>query len=213
MDRLLTENCITGKYTKLLEMSRDDILKGSEPDPFKKSIRERSQGYRYRLERVVVSPDTREVVVKFVCSTAGHEMHSVYVALDSFWDLFDENESSEKKVNMAYLINMAIMQGDIRCSCTCPSWIYSGAKYIGTQLGYAYGGKETRFPRIKNPQLKGSICKHLFVVLKALPFQKFGIASQVSSELRRLHLLDNKPKPEPESQEETGEETENVENP
>ena len=212
MDRLLTENCITGKYTKLLEMSRDDILKGSEPDPFKKSIRERSQGYRYRLERVVVSPDTREVVVKFVCSTAGHEMHSVYVALDSFWDLFDENESSEKKVNMAYLINMAIMQGDIRCSCTCPSWIYSGAKYIGTQLGYAYGGKETRFPRIKNPQLKGSICKHLFVVLKALPFQKFGIASQVSAELRRLHLLDNKPKPEPEPQEETGEETENVEN-
>ena len=198
-----------GKYIKLLEMSRDDILKGSEPDPFKKSIRERSQGYRYRLERVVVSPDTREVVLKFVCQAAGHEMHSVYVALDSFFDLFDENESSEKKVNMAYLINMSIMQGEIRCSCTCPSWIYSGVKYIGTQLGYAYGGKETRFPRVKNPQLKGSICKHLFVVLKALPFQKFGIASQVSSELRRLHLLDNKPKPEPEPQEETGEETEN----
>jgi hypothetical protein len=207
MNRILSENCIAGKYTKLLEMSRDDILKGSEPDPFKKSIRERSQGYRYRLERVVVSPDTREVVVKFVCSTAGHEMHSVYVALDSFWDLFDENESSEKKVNMAYLINMAIMQGDIRCSCTCPSWIYSGAKYIGTQLGYAYGGKETRFPRVKNPQLKGSICKHLFVVLKALPFQKFGIASQVSAELRRLHLLDAKPEPEP--HEETGEEADN----
>lgn len=193
MSRILLENCITGKYIKLLEMSRDDILKGSEPDPFKKSIRERSQGYRYRLERVVVSPDTREVVVKFVCSTVGHEMHSVYVALDSFFDLFDENESSEKKVNVAYLVNMAIMQGDIRCSCTCPSWIYSGAKYIGTQLGYAYGGKETRFPRIKNPQLKGSICKHLFVVLKALPFQKFGIASQISAELRRQGLLDKKP--------------------
>ena len=197
MINLLSENCISGKYTKLLEMSRDDIIKGAEPDPFKSSIKERSQGYRCRLERVVVSPETREVVVKFVCSAAGHEMHSVYVALDSFFDLFDENESSEKKVNIAYLVNMAIMQGDIRCSCTCPSWIYSGSKYIGTQLGYAYGGKETRFPRIKNPQLKGSVCKHLYVVLKALPFQKFGIASQISSELRRLHLLDKKPELEP----------------
>lgn len=181
---------INDKYTKLLEMTRDDILKGSEPDPFKTSIKERSQGYRYRLERVVVSPDTREVVAKFVCQAAGHEMHSVYIALDSFFDMFDANESSDKKVNVAYLVNMSIMQGEIRCSCTCPSWIYSGAKYIGTQLGYAYGGKENRFPRIKNPQLKGSICKHLYVVLKALPFQKFGIASQITSELKRLHLFD-----------------------
>ena len=186
MREFMLDNQIKGKYVKLLEMSRDDILRGSEPDPFNVPIKQRSQGYRYRMERVVVSKDTREVVVKFVCSAAGHEMHSVYVALDSFWDLYDENETSEKKVNVQYLVNMAIMQGDIRCSCTCPSWIYSGAKYIGTQLGYAYGGKETRFPREKNPQLKGSICKHLFVVLKALPFQKFGIASQISSELRRL---------------------------
>lgn len=182
-------NSISGKYSALLEMTRDDILKGAEPDPFKKPIKERSQGYRYRMERVVASEDTREVVVKFVCSAAGHEMHSVYVALDSFWDMWDANETSEKKMNIANLVNLCIMNGEIRCSCTCPSWIYSGAKYIGTQLGYAYGGKETRFPREKNPQLKGSICKHLFVVLKALPFQKFGIASQLTSELKRLKVI------------------------
>lgn len=209
-------NFMHGKYISLLEMTRDDILKGASPDPFNTPIRERAQGYRYRLERVVVSPETREVVVKFVCQAAGHEMHSVYVALDSFWDLWDANESSDKKVQVSYLINTAIMQGEIRCSCTCPSWIYSGAKYIGTQLGYAYGGKETRFPREKNPQLKGSICKHLYVVLKALPFQKFGIASQVSAELRRLHLLDNKPKtetqPEPQANETTTETTAEINN-
>lgn len=190
MGTLLDEhNSISGRYSVLLEMTRDDILKGAEPDPFKKSIKERSQGYRYRMERVVASEDTREVVVKFVCSAAGHEMHSVYIALDSFWDMWDANETSEKKMNVAALVNLCIMQGEIRCSCTCPSWIYSGAKYIGTQLGYAYGGKETRFPREKNPQLKGSICKHLYVVLKALPFQKFGIASQLTSELKRLHVM------------------------
>ena len=188
MEKILSEKCLTGKYNILLEMTRDDIIRGADPDPFKTSIKERAQGYRYRMERVVVSPETREIVVKFVCSQAGHEMHSVYIALDSFWDLWDENETSEKKVNIPYLVNMAIMQGDIRCSCTCPAWIYSGAKYIGTQLGYAYGGKETRFPRVKNPQLKGSICKHLYVILKALPFQKFGIASQISSEIKRQHL-------------------------
>jgi len=207
-----SKNCIMGRYVSLLEMTRDDILKGSEPDPFKKNIKERSQGYRYRMERVVASADTREVVIKFVCSAAGHEMHSVYVALDSFWDMFDENQASEKPVNMAYLVNLCIMQGEIRCSCTCPSWIYSGAKYIGTQLGYAYGGKETRFPREKNPQLKGTICKHLYVVLKALPFQKFGIASQLTSELKRLGVLGVKkeePEPETEAEPEAAENNEN----
>ena len=208
MRKILSEKCLKGKYNILLEMTRDDIIRGADPDPFKTSIRERAQGYRYRMERVVVSPETREVVVKFVCSQAGHEMHSVYVALDSFWDLWDENESAEKKVNVAYLVNMAIMQGDIRCSCTCPAWIYSGAKYIGTQLGYAYGGKETRFPRVKNPQLKGSICKHLYVILKALPFQKFGIASQISAEIKRLHL--DEPHIEPENTDNTEAEAENT---
>lgn len=209
MEERLFENCIAGKYMFLMEMTRDDIIRGASPDPHKNPIQVRSQGYRYRMERVVVSPDTREVVVKFVCSAAGHEMYSVYVALDSFFDMFEANESSEKKVNMAYLVNTAIMQGDIRCSCTCPAWTYSGMKYIGTQLGYAYGGKETRFPRVKNPQLKGSVCKHLFVVLKALPFQKFGIASQISSEFRRLHLIDNKPQPETNGSDATGDEQSN----
>ena len=186
---LESPNFISGEYTKLLEMTRDDILRGADPDACKTPIKTRSQGYRYRMERVVVSPETREVVVKFVCSAPGHDLHNVYVALDSFFDMFEENETSEKKVNMAYLINLSIMNGEIRCSCSCPAWIYSGSKYIGTQLGYAYGGKETRFPRIRNPKLKGSVCKHLFVILKALPFQKFGIASQVTSELKRQHVI------------------------
>ena len=183
------KNIISGKYQALMEMTRDDIIKGAEPDACKTPIRERSQGYRYRMERVVADVNTREVVVKYVCSTAGRPMYSVYVALDSFWDMWDANETAEKKVNIAYLVNMAIMQGDIRCSCSCPAWLYSGSKYIATQLGYAYGGTENRFPRIKNPQLKGSVCKHLFVVLKALPFQKFGIASQLTAELRRLKVI------------------------
>ena len=185
----VTENFIRGKHEDLLEMSREAILRGASPDPFNEPIKQRAQGYRYRMERVVASVDTREVVVKYVCSAAGHEIHSVYIALDSFWDLWDENESSENKVDLNYLVNMSIMQGEIRCSCTCPAWIYSGAKYIATQLGYVYGGKETRFPRKKNPQLKGTICKHVYLVLQALPFQKFGIASQLKSELSRLHVI------------------------
>jgi len=185
----ITEHIFHGDYSTILEMTRTDILNGASPDPCKTDIKQRSAGYRYRMERVVASVDTREVVVKYVCSAAGHEIHSVYVALDSFWDLWDENETSENKVDLNTLVNTAIMDGEIRCSCTCPAWIYSGSKYIATQLGYAYGGKETRFPRIKNPQLKGTCCKHVYLVLKALPFQKFGISSMLNSELKRLHVI------------------------
>ena len=44
-----------------------------------------------------------------------------------------------------------------------------GYKYMATQLDYNAGEPENRFPKIKNKNLKGSVCKHLYLTLKYLP--------------------------------------------
>ena len=62
------------------------------------------------------------------------------------------------------------LEGDIAVHCNDPSWKYWGFQYIGTVKNYALE-KEPRYPKIRNPNLKGSVCKHLDNVLYILPFQ------------------------------------------
>ena len=71
--------------------------------------------------------------------------------------------------------------GDIQVSCSCPAWKFWGYQYIGTKEKYAIE-PERRSPKIRNPQLKGSICKHLDVVLYVLPF----LHSRITKELRQM---------------------------
>lgn len=59
-----------------------------------------------------------------------------------------------------------MLAGDLSVHCTCPDFQYSGAKYMAYQMGYGIY-KENRFPKIRNPRLEGSVCKHLALVLSA----------------------------------------------
>lgn len=60
----------------------------------------------------------------------------------------------------------ALMHGDIAVHCSCLDFRYKGFLYMGYQMGYGIQ-KETRFPKIRNPNLEGTVCKHLGQVLKA----------------------------------------------
>lgn len=62
------------------------------------------------------------------------------------------------------------LAGDIEVHCTDPSWLYWGFKYIGTVKNYAIE-PEPLFPKIRNPRLRGAVCKHLDNILYILPFQ------------------------------------------
>ncbi len=59
------------------------------------------------------------------------------------------------------------MSGDLSVYCSCPDFKYHGYKYMGYQMGYGIF-KENRFPKIRNPKLDGTICKHLICVLSVL---------------------------------------------
>lgn len=58
-----------------------------------------------------------------------------------------------------------LLSGDIAVYCSCPDFQYYGFSYMAHNLGYGIK-KEDRFPVIRNPNLKGTVCKHLGLVLQ-----------------------------------------------
>lgn len=88
------------------------------------------------------------------------------------------------KKSRTEIVKMAV-NGDIAVDCTDPSWKYWGFKYKGTKEGYSIG-RETRFPRVRNPKLEGALCKHLYIGVNILPF----IVSRITKSLNKLGVFD-----------------------
>lgn len=57
-----------------------------------------------------------------------------------------------------------MLSGDIAVYCNCPDFLYKGYKYMGYNMGYGFF-REMRFPKKRNPNLEGTVCKHLGAVL------------------------------------------------
>lgn len=85
--------------------------------------------------------------------------------------------------------NLAVF-GRLQVKCNCPAYLYWGYEYIETQLGSDnievpdYEGKkggEDRFPKVRNPKLRGVICKHLTAVLLTLQRSLPEVASAMKS--------------------------------
>lgn len=104
------------------------------------------------------------------------------VRLMDLKELTDNRNGLQKPIDV---VRKAI-QGNIEVHCTDPSWKYWGFQYIGTRDQYAIE-PETRSPDIRNPQKKGSICKHLDAVLYVLPFW----SSRITSDLKKSGWFTN----------------------
>ncbi len=72
--------------------------------------------------------------------------------------------------------------GNLQLHCGCPAYLFWGMNYILTQKDAAIV-PEDRFPTIRNPNLKGGLCKHLTRTLKVLPFH-LGDMSRLIREQR-----------------------------
>lgn len=72
------------------------------------------------------------------------------------------------------------LTGDLSVYCNCPDFKYFGFKYMGTQMGYSIF-KENRFPKIRNPKLEGTVCKHLICVLSVLNNNWMSIAKDMKN--------------------------------
>lgn len=131
---------------------------------------------------------TKEGLVRFM--TPSGTMPGVYYRQNvQLVDLDKLIKKHKDKKKPQEIVKLAV-QGNLKVTCNDPagndepSWIYWGFKYLATEKNYLYKGNETRFPEIRNPKLKGSLCKHLIQVLSNLPFHIQVIARDLVKQER-----------------------------
>ena len=128
---------------------------------------------------------TREGIVVFETPSHTTEKGIIYTQKVKLLDLFKLINEFGTTLQPIEIVRKAI-QGDVRIHCSDPSWLYWGFQYLGTKKGYALYN-EPRAPKIRNPQLKGSVCKHLSNALRVLPF----VATRITADLIKQGVFKN----------------------
>lgn len=109
--------------------------------------------------------------------------YTVFILFEDFYTI-----GKDKEIDFEDAIDYAINFGDVHVRCTCPAQQYWGYNYTATQLKYLYGiPREGRFPKIRNPNLKGTICKHIDAVIQWIMRNKETIAKMFAVYYNRLN--------------------------
>lgn len=119
------------------------------------------QMYRFDLETASMDFVTR-------CNTSGNP-HEQRVQLIDFNYIIPEEERNELTPGISFeqlrAVYPELLESNLLVDCRCPFFTYYGRQYIMTQLDTALS-PENRFPEIRNPELSGTVCKHLVAVLR-----------------------------------------------
>lgn len=92
--------------------------------------------------------------------------------------LYDQSDAP-----MRERIKLALL-GEIEVYCDCPAFLYYGFSYMASGLGYKYGNKEGRFPKVRNPNTEGSVCKHLYAILKRFNVQDGKVVQAINNKMK-----------------------------
>lgn len=95
-------------------------------------------------------------------------------------DVINENDLGDLDPMEA---NQRLRQSNLHVNCNCPAFGYWGFKYIGTAEDYSIEN-EGRYPDVRNPNLQGYVCKHIYKVLQAYPFNINDIRKALVTEWR-----------------------------
>lgn len=71
--------------------------------------------------------------------------------------------------------------GNLRVHCPCPAFTFWGHAYVCTELGIAIY-PETRYPHIRNPELKGFACKHIRKSILTLAWHLGDMAAAIKQQ-------------------------------
>lgn len=90
------------------------------------------------------------------------KIYTQYIKLNEAKDINKFKEFQRKD------IVKLLVEGDISVFCDCPDFLYKGYKFQAYHLDYGIF-REDRFPKIRNPNLEGALCKHLLAVMTIYP--------------------------------------------
>lgn len=74
-----------------------------------------------------------------------------------------------------------IWASNVRLNCNCESFFWWGYQYVLTQLDASIFPVNV-FPKVRNPQVRGVVCKHMNRVLRSLPFYNGEIATEMRNQ-------------------------------
>lgn len=155
---------------RLDELSRKDILKDIDPRTLKYSKDVSA------LKYIGITKDY-EVVFETPSVTANPATkYTQKIALQDLAEILDD-----ETLKVGEKVRLAIA-GDLKVSCTCPAYKWWGYEYIMTQLDAKEGSPQTIFPKIRNPKLQGTLCKHLKVVVQSFPLNWTSIAKDIKDQ-------------------------------
>lgn len=151
----------------LVEMTYKELRSKTEP-----RVKERSLPLITTYESVTKSGT---VTLKTTSGTTPGKFWYQKVKLADLQKILKER----KDITLLEKVRLAL-QGDVKILCNDPSFGYWGWAYIATENNAKFGRPERRFPKIRNPKLRGSVCKHLENALLTLPFH----AGKITKDLK-----------------------------
>ena len=126
------------------------------------------------VQYVGFKPDN---VMNFHVKSSKHAENGIRYANSVMFEQWEEI-GLDGDFNYPEKARMLLWVGDIKLHCSCPSFLYWGYQYICSVLDAAIYPEE-RFPRIRNPQERGIVCKHLNRTLRVLPFHSGSMAKEL----------------------------------
>ena len=75
----------------------------------------------------------------------------------------------QKNISLKEKIKLATEAGDINIKCECQDFLYKGYQWMADAGDYGID-KQDIPPNEKNPNLEGSLCKHLHSVLESIDY-------------------------------------------
>jgi hypothetical protein len=116
------------------------------------------QGNTQRRPLSFLSWDRRRKTFNF--EAEGTEPYKLKMSVPDYSAVSRLKGTIKEKLDLA-------LQSDVKLYCSCPSFQYNGYKYMADALDYGVR-KEERYPFVRNPQLQGTVCKHLFQLMEEI---------------------------------------------
>jgi len=142
------------KDFELLETNKSELIKLADSSRYEKSLKIKVTFDGATLKKDVLTIKFESIDLEGI---AGHSWSQII----KMEDLDISNNLTKKD------LKNILLKSQIKVNCDCKDFLYKGYKYIGTQKGYSIENEYIK-PDIKNPNLEGTVCKHLLAVLSKL---------------------------------------------
>jgi hypothetical protein len=161
---------------ELEEMTLKDLKQGADKDIIRRA-KEQNLGSYYQG---ITSGGVLEFETKAITTEGKSRWEQEIKLLD-----LDDAIEATKLDNMTDrdIVDLAIY-GDISVYCDCPSFKWHGYQYIAWQMDYGLR-RQTHAPDTRNPERKGTVCKHLYNVFTVMPMH----INKIVSDLRDLGIF------------------------